>query len=162
MKNVALFVTKEVGHQYSHIKCRIVKKTDKNTIENFIRSYDDKDTEFFKDLFCSCQMGGFDRSYGYQLYYSDVYSVMIGDSEKMHKTLKSLERKLEKMYDVRGSASTFAEYAGRIAEALKAEFVFTDGPSHDFYDRMNFKFMSISDGIIEIGRIEQELVSKHN
>jgi hypothetical protein len=62
--------------------------------------------------------------------YRDLYSVELGDLERMVKYLRTVTKKLDRMRDERGYSETFAEHVTRLAEAVGAKtFVWKTDPS---------------------------------
>lgn len=58
--------------------------------------------------------------YGWSVEYRNVFSVNLARAQSMVSLLRKVERHLEKLAKVYGSPTTFAEYVGRVADALGA------------------------------------------
>jgi hypothetical protein len=78
--------------------------------------------------------------------YRDLYSVELGDLERMVKYLRTVTKKLDRMKDERGYAESFAEHVTRLAEAVGAKtFVWKRDPSARggwSYDDDNYRHAS--------------------
>lgn len=73
----------------------------------------------YADLFVSAQADrSSDEPYGWRVEYRNVYSVDATRAELMLKTLRRVNRKLDKMTAELGYPDTFAAYVARVAVAL--------------------------------------------
>ena len=67
--------------------------------------------------------GDTNGAYAYETAYRDT-NVNVRDGEAMMKVLRSIQRKMEKMESVEGSAKSFGQYVNRVARALGIKRVY--------------------------------------
>ena len=58
------------------------------------------------------------ESYSWYAEYTECYSLMLDDAERMYKTLSAIQKGLEKAREHDGACSTFGHYCLRVARAL--------------------------------------------
>jgi hypothetical protein len=111
------------GERFLHITAQPVTLVD-GRVRNILDS--DWDRARLADLTITSQYerGEEPRSYGWQVRYSNSYSVDLERAEVMVKQLRSVRRKLAQLEERYGFPSDFAQYLMRVADALGiTEFV---------------------------------------
>ena len=158
-----LYVTKQTDHEYSHIMIAIVDYDGTTPTNTRYDWSEDKPNEFYDNLVFRCQISkGHEKSYGHEVRYQDIYQVGSVEIGKMSKTINRIERALEKVRVNRGYCRDFAEFAGRVSEILKIEFVFATSESESgWYSDGRYAEIDRQDGIAKIGLIETKLIEQH-
>ena len=114
-------------HNYGHITIRPVKwLVPSGQVRNFTTSplYPEFEPALYlADLQLSCQYhvedGGVSELYGYRLEYKP-YNVELEDAEKMVKTLRKINKKMEGYRQEWGNPQNFGDYAMRFLKAIGA------------------------------------------
>jgi hypothetical protein len=147
MKNLALRAFETGNGNYRHVNFRFVTVDHEDEVRNIISSYQDKHFEFFDDLVIHCQIGGVCsegeemKPYSWGADYQDLYSVGLDGAEKMVKTLRRLEKGLDRIQDKLGYAETYADYVLRVANVLGVKvFVFQRTFNGDQYSANEYDF----------------------
>ena len=156
-----LFVREERGNGYFHLHATVCTDSREHSpTERDRYPYGTRDRyqgPLYSDLQASCQGDtSSQRSparegavYGFgRLEYGQRHSTDLGEAERMVKTIKGLERKLQKLADVRGYARTYPEYIGRLAEALGAKGIVIERSqqSRDMTGE-RYEWLTVGDGI---------------
>ena len=151
-KKHALLVSTKIDGSYGHIKANVVR-LEEGKVRNPRHSWDNKTSEFYEDLWATCQMSqDHEGSYGWGVAYRDMYSVNITTAEKMVKTLKTIDRKYSALVNKIGEPTTYGGYVAYIASAIGAEQIifYHENGQRSYYDDSEFKKMSVADGRREI------------
>lgn len=86
--------------------------------------------------------------YGWDTEYRDVFSVDLRKVRRMQRTLEKVERGLSKLREKRGSARSYGEYLGRVAEVLGcAGMAFDRSERGQRVSGERWDWMSIGDGV---------------
>jgi hypothetical protein len=159
---VLLLISEKSEYGYSHIECNVVVPAEEGSIRNFRANIGAKASEFYDDLVVNCQISD-GQSYAFRVSYHNIHCVELFEAQKMGKTLSAIHRRLEKIRETRGSCRHFAEFAGRVAEAIGATFVIRReiGYGGPRYSDQKFRFLGVFDGVYEIAQIEARLVALH-
>jgi hypothetical protein len=142
------------GDKVSHISVQI-KTIEEGKITNFSHSWlNMKDNEFYNNMTFTCQMSEhFSEPYGFQVAYKDVYLIESYDLEKMARTMKRVQKGLERLYHQFGDAKTFEEWILRVAKVLKIKaFIFGAKEDSPWYSENEYRFFynpSIAKGVIQ-------------
>jgi len=100
------------------------------------------------------------RLYGWEVRYEDVYSVDHRRAKKMAKTLDMVQRKLDKLKETRGYPQSYAEFLGRVGEAIGAQTVLRYkgklGNGKWGYDGEEFQFWTLGDGVANVAHMERQ------
>lgn len=129
---------------------------DKHITWQTIRNASDRDIAglYLHDLQATSQGHDDDRKhglYGFECHYQDVYSVNLRQAERMAKTLKTIETRLDKLVTKYGHPTTFGAYLARVAEAIHATaFVFPINWHGSSYRDNEHHITDIRDGISRI------------
>lgn len=118
-------------------------------IRNPSRSYRSEPGAEWADFQVAAQCDSMGEWYGRRLQYKDAYSVELADAELMVKNLRSLHRKIEKLDAKYGTATDFAAFMARVADAAGCQerpFMRlvnkNPGPS---YDDNEYRYMDADD-----------------
>jgi hypothetical protein len=98
-------------------------------------------------LTCFARLNDNQEPYGWTLCYLQPYRVDLGNVERMHKTLKTIQRKLDAMTENEGCATSFGQYVVRFARAIGArKILFWRGDtgmySTDTYTSEEIRYMA--------------------
>lgn len=94
--------------------------------------------------------------YGWDIEYHEPYRVDRRKVARMHKTLETLHKRLERISDTRGRATSFGEYCGRLAEALGCSGIVTETKPRSGEYRTRWDWQSIGDGVNRVNwKIQQ-------
>lgn len=106
------------------ITLRVVEVTEKREVLNPVYSaYGDDNFDKLDDLVISAQANTEDNDgsfYGWSVDYRQPYNVSLDRAKDMVKVLTKIDRHLTKLSARFGAPQDFAEYAGRVADALGA------------------------------------------
>lgn len=161
----ALLIASETSHfsgmdPILRLKLTVVYLTGANEVRNYPSS--GFDAHPLADLVIGAQYDGATANhdpYGWDVEYRDVFSADLRRVEGMVKTLRKIERGLEKLRGEWGYPDTFAAYVTRVAKVLG---IATFGYKHDgresFYDGNDYRWTD-ADGLRY--RIS-ELVAKYD
>jgi hypothetical protein len=159
MKEYTMYIKRIDDLHYCNFRCAILVKKGL-TVQNPCNDWQAPRSEYYEDLTITAQKNtGTDDWYGFAVRYMEVYAVDADRAESMLKTLQRINRALAKIAETRGYAQTFAEFAGRVAEVLKADFC-TMGKQGSFYSEMEPKFYSIPDGMNVIREMAKDTNEK--
>ena len=166
--DLALYVTTRLegisGERYFHVDVQVVKLHD-GSIRNLHQTGEDMP---LADLMIVSQGGGITdhpKLYGFEVEYRNVFGIDAPRAKAMHQVLSRLQKKLSQAYETRGTVIDFADYVGRVAEALGIQTVVertgdTTGKWGANYADMTFRFMSVGQGVYHIRQIEQGWISR--
>lgn len=91
------------------------------------------------------------KLYGFGIEYRDVFAVDQRRAEAMAKCLKTINAKLDAMREERGNVADFAEYVGRVAEAIgKQTRILYEQNRQRFatmHSEIPYRFLSIGAGV---------------
>jgi hypothetical protein len=158
-QDLYLLVQEERSHDYYHLRARVVTKArEERDTESYPGGTRDRyQGPKYDGLQAGCQGDQGSRKaegregavYGFgRLEYREVFSVDLGDAERMVKTLRALERKIAKLGEVRGYARSYGEFLGRFAEALGAKgMVFRRNQKHAATTGQTWEWTTVGDGI---------------
>ena len=94
------------------------------------------------------------RLYGWDVEYRNIYSVDARRAERMHKTLSTITRRMERTADKYGRPATFGAFLARVAEAIGADaIVLPNDRRASSYDDRTHRILSIADGIYAVDRM---------
>ncbi|MCC6743186.1 MAG: hypothetical protein IT175_04930 [Acidobacteria bacterium] len=80
-------------------------------------------TDYFGLFVKAAADAAWEGSYAYRLEYEDVFLCDLARAEMMVRTLKRLQRQMDRFCRVEGSATTFGQYVNRVARALRCKRV---------------------------------------
>jgi len=165
---LALYVTEQTEHGYYHIyACPVVLHTER---PGSIRNANDWTTVkggWFLDNFHVYSQGNPEdvtrltntrgaHLYGFEASYR-TSTVDLSRAEKMVKTLRKLEKALDKLNVARGYVTSYGEYVTRIAEVFGCEFlVFPTRPARGSwsYDDVETQTLTLGEGRRQIDHLE--------
>ena len=93
------------------------------------------------------------RLYGWDVEYREVYSIDARKAERMHKTLTTIARRMQKTREQYGAPATFGTYLAHVAQAIGADAIVRPwGKQRPCYDDTTHRIDSIADGTYSIDR----------
>lgn len=105
------------------------------------------------------------RLFGFDVRYKDVYTLDRRNAPAFAKTLTTIDKRLDKLTDKFGNASTFGAYLARVAAAIGAtQIVFAvDANKHGSSYRDNkHNIVSLRDGAYRVDRMVDEWVHERD
>lgn len=142
-KNIAILINRRIEknfnfRNYAHLLASVIYfDKDSRKPRNWGEYDGKKDFEYFHNLFADCQMSADnDHAYGFKVSYHEPFRVDIRNCEKMVKTLRKIEKKINKLNDEFGEPRTFGEYVSRFAKAVGAKTVIF----YEDYDNINLSY----------------------
>ena len=119
----------------------------------------DKPYKFFDNIQVSGLVStGHERAFGFHVEYRDVFSVKQNSVEKMYKTLKKINKKLNKYDNEDGRTDNFGTFVYRAAKAMgikKIIFHNDYNNIHSHYDRNEYTIYTLSKGIEILNKMVQ-------
>ena len=93
--------------------------------------------------------------YGFEYEYADIHTLDLRKAEASAKTLRTIEKRMAKLYERFGNAPTFGQYVARVAECIGASgIVAQQGPSRGWsYSDSEQRIMTLADGVYYIDRL---------
>jgi hypothetical protein len=149
--------THNFGDSYFHLRARICTQVfEQHAWQPYGCDDTYSDGPYYSNLRISCQ--GDDKSrtrdreavYGFSCEYHDIYTVDLRKAERMVKTLRAINGKLEKMNESRGYVTSFGEYVGRLAEAVGAKGIGIKREQPSQYNQATHDWLTVGDGINRI------------
>jgi len=141
---------------YGHIRARVIRFSEVDGKPRGICSvFPGKDWQFYDGLEVNCQMDSEEYRegpYGFKIEYRDVYAADLYKVNKMQKTLKKINNKMNKFADDFGNVKTFGEYVVRVANTIKAKtivFFKNDEPQSTNYSMNNYDYYKDKNQAIE-------------
>ena len=130
---------------YGHINIYFMVRHGE-TIRGSIDEYCEPKDQFYGGLRIRCQQDPRNLNpYGHQIEYHDMYTINLRSAERMLKTLKKINRGIDRLYAKFGPENSFSDYAVRIANICKIDtFVTqTNGTVNSFLSEREYRFMDI-------------------
>jgi hypothetical protein len=77
------------------------------------------------DLAARCQIDGRmgSESYGWSVQYRNLYSVDLGSANRILKTLRTIDRRMDKMIEREGQPQSFGQFVNRFMRAIGASII---------------------------------------
>lgn len=102
--------------------------------------------------------------YGWEVEFQP-YSVTLGKAEKIVKTYRVINKRLDRLREQRGSAATYGEFVARVGEALGAKQMIFPGKrtGHDYaseMDQPDTRITTLAQGRAQIEYLEREWARK--
>lgn len=152
----AMLITNDTDGEYGHITVSMVAFED-----GAPRNIGDWENTGFADLLISCQMDDHtDKSYAWKCEYKP-FTVGLNRAVAMAKMLKKIERKRNKMNEIRGYERTFSQYMGRIAEILKIKtFLWKVKGDSPLYSHNEYSVNDLQTAIYHVDKLESDTIEK--
>ena len=152
-----LLITAKSSRHFAHIEAHIVK-TEDGKIRNCTSAWDTKPTQYYDYLVFSCQISASnDDSYAWEASYKNTHHVDLAQAEKMVKTLRSINRKYEKLTSTLGEPESFGSYIVYIANSLKIKTVTFYREERSSYDNCTFDHTSLPDAKNKLNGMVKEM-----
>lgn len=145
--NIALVLTTDQRHPYFHIKAHPVLLTDDTGDvrgANDVTGYDLRD--FTVTAQADCDSRERTNLYGWAARFEDVYAVDARKAESMLRTLKMVDRKLEKFDAEWGRPDKFSTFVIRAAKAIGARRLIVRRSGSALYGTADYRHMDFSEG----------------